>query len=60
VEGVAVSIDVVRERVARLSAECVRTKKKSQIALTERQMRIVEYFNKNGKISSGDRQECLR
>ena len=54
VEGVAVSIDAVRERVARLSVERVRTKKKGQIALTERQMRIVESINKNGKISIGD------
>ena len=54
VEGVAVSFDAVRERVARLSAERVRTKTKGQITLTERQMRIVEYINKNGKITVGD------
>jgi Fic family protein len=54
VEGVASSIDAVRERVVRLSVERVRTKKKGQIALTERQMRIVEFINKNGKISIGD------
>ena len=50
----AVSIDAVRERVARLSVERVKTKKKGQIALTERQMRIVEYINKNGRITVGD------
>lgn len=54
IEGVAVSIDAVRERVARMSAERIRTKKKGQIALTERQMRIVEFINKNGKITIGD------
>jgi len=54
IEGVAVSIDAVRERVARLSVERVKTKKKGQIALTERQMRIVEYINKNGRITVGD------
>lgn len=54
IEGVAVSIDAVRERVARLSAERVRAKKKGQIALTERQMRIVEFINKNGKIAISD------
>ncbi|MHB8093086.1 MAG: Fic family protein [Syntrophales bacterium] len=37
VEGVAISIDAVRERIVRLSTEHVRTKKKGQIALTERQ-----------------------
>lgn len=54
VEGVAVSIDAVRERVARLSMERIRTKKKGQIALSERQMRIVESIHKNGKISVSD------
>ncbi|MBN1381231.1 MAG: Fic family protein [Deltaproteobacteria bacterium] len=54
IEGVAVSIDAVRERVAHMSAERIRTEKKGQIALTERQMRIVEFINKNGKITIGD------
>lgn len=54
IEGVAISIDAVRERVARLSVERIRTKKKGQIALTERQMRIVESINKNGKVSVAD------
>ena len=53
-EGVAINIDAVRERVVRLSTERVRTRKKGQIALTERQMRIVEYINKHGKMNSGD------
>jgi Fic family protein len=51
VEGVAVSITSVRERVARLSSERVKTKTKGQIALTERQMRIVEHINKNDRIT---------
>jgi Fic family protein len=51
VEGVAVSINSVRERIALLSSERAKTKKKGQIALTERQMRIVEYINKNSKIT---------
>ena len=53
-EGVAVSIDAVRARVVRLSTERVKTKKQGQIALTEKQMRIVEWINKNGRISAGD------
>jgi len=51
VEGVAVSIASVREKVARLSSERIHTKNKGQIALTERQMRIVEHINKNGRIT---------
>lgn len=54
VEGVAVSISTVRERVAHLSIERARTKKKGQTALTERQMRIVEYINANGKVVVND------
>jgi Fic family protein len=51
VEGVAVSIDSIRRKVALLSSERAKIRKKGQIALTERQMRIVEYINENGKIT---------
>src|ERR1035437_204766 len=54
VDGVAVSITAIREQVAKLSSERLRAKKKGQIALTERQMRIVEFINQNGKINTGD------
>jgi DNA-binding MarR family transcriptional regulator len=51
---VAVSIDAVRERVVRLSTERAKTGKKGQIALTERQMRVVESINKHGKMNVSD------
>jgi len=51
IEGVAVSIDSVRERVARLSSERIRASTRGQIALSERQMRIVERINKDGRIT---------
>lgn len=51
VEGVAVSLTAVREKVASLSSERSRTKNKGQIALTDRQMRIVERINQAGKIT---------
>ncbi len=54
VEGVNVSIEVVKERVTRLSSERLRKAERGQIALTERQMRIVEFINQNGKITVGD------
>ena len=54
VEGVNVSIEVVKERVIRLSSERLRKAKRGQIALTERQMRIVEFINQNGRITAGD------
>jgi len=52
VEGVNVSINAVKERVIRLSTERLRKAKRGQIALTERQMQIVEFINQNGKITN--------
>jgi Fic family protein len=52
VEGVEASLAAVKERVLRLSSERLRTTKKGQIALTERQMRIVEYIVTKGKITN--------
>lgn len=54
VEGVNVSIQAVKERVTRLSSERLRRAKRGQIALTERQMRIVEFLNQNGRITNRD------
>jgi Fic family protein len=51
VEGVAVSIAAVRERVAALSGERALTGRRGQLALTERQMRIVEHLNRQGRIT---------
>ncbi len=54
VEGVQASISAVKESVVRLSSERLRKTKKGQIALTDRQMRIVEFINQNGKITNRD------
>ncbi len=54
VEGVNISIEAVKERVIRLSSERLRKAKRGQIALTERQMQIVEFINQNGRIAIGD------
>ncbi len=54
IEGVNVSVAAVKERVIRLSSERLRRTKKGQIALTERQMRIVEFINQNEKMTIGD------
>jgi len=53
-EGVKISIEAVKERVIRLSSERLRTAKKGQIALTERQMRIVEFIVQNNRITNKD------
>ena len=54
VEGVNVSIQAVKQRVIRLSSERLRKTKRGQIALTEKQMKIVEFINQNGKITNKD------
>ena len=54
IEGVSVSTAAVKERIIRLSSERLRKTKRGQIALTERQMRIVEKVNQNEKITVGD------
>ena len=60
VEGVDVSVAAVKERVIRLSSERLRKAKKGQIALTERQMKIVEFINQNGKITNRDVQKMFK
>jgi len=54
--GVHISIQAVKERIIRLSSERLRKTKKGQIALTERQMRIVEIINQNGRITNREMQ----
>ncbi len=58
-KGVRLSIDAVKERVARLSSERLRKTKRGQIALTERQMRIIEFINQHGRITSGNIAEMF-
>jgi Fic family protein len=60
VEGVYISIQAVKERIIRLSSERLRKTKKGQISLTERQMRIVEFINQNGKITNRDMQKMFK
>jgi Fic family protein len=60
VEGVNISIDAAKERVIRLSSERLRKTKRGQIALTERQMGIIEFINQNGRITNKDIREMLK
>ncbi|MCD6522066.1 Fic family protein [Candidatus Calescamantes bacterium] len=53
-EGVKISILRVKEKVLQLSIEKGRQRKKGQIALTDRQMEIIEFIQRNGKITAGD------
>ena len=49
----------VKERVLKLSLEKHKKDTKGQIALTERQMQILELIIKNGKITSGEIQQMF-
>ena len=60
VEGVNVSTQAVKERIIRLSSERLRKTRKGQIALTERQMSIVEFINLRGKITNKDVREMFK
>jgi Fic family protein len=60
VEGVNVSTEAVKEKIIRLSSERLRKTKKGQIALTERQMRIVEYINQKRRITNRNLREMFK
>jgi Fic family protein len=53
-DGVAASIQAVKDKVIGLSKDIKVLKEKGQIALTERQMKIVERIIQNGKIGIGE------
>lgn len=57
--GVFVSITRVKERVLQLSLDKHKKDTKGQISLTDKQMKILEFILKNGKISSGDMQKMF-
>lgn len=50
--GVSVQIAKVKERVVSLSRDAKRKQEKGQIALTERQMRVVEMIHTEGRITN--------
>jgi Fic family protein len=60
VEGVNISIEAVKERILRLSSRRLQKAKGKQVALTERQMRIIEFINQNGKITNRDVREMFK
>jgi len=59
-EGVNISTEAVKERIIRLSSKRLRKAKGKQIALTERQMKIIEFINQNGKITNRDVREMFK
>ncbi len=59
VDGVHLSINSVKEQVIKLSSEKLRAKKK-QVALTDRQMKIIEYIIKNEKIANKEIRKMFK
>ena len=58
-EGVAVSIKAVKDKVIGLSKDIKFLKEKGQIALTERQMRIVEHILQNNRVNASNISKIL-
>lgn len=58
-DGVAVSINAVKDKVIGLSKNIKFLKEKGQIALTERQMKIVEHILKNDRVTSSSISKIL-
>ena len=58
-DGVLLSLSKVKERVLQLSLEKHKIDVKGQIALSERQMRIIEHIQSNGRITSGEIQKMF-
>ena len=58
-EGVKVSMLRVKEKVLQLSIEGKKRKEKGQIALNEKQIKIIEFIQRNGRITSGDIQKMF-
>ncbi len=58
-EGVAVGIEAVKKKVIGLSKDIKVLKQKGQIALTDRQMKIVEWIIENGAITNRNLREMF-
>jgi Fic family protein len=59
-EGVAFSVNRVKERVISLSKDKRATGSLEQVSLTKRQMQIVEFISRTGKITSRDMQKMFK
>lgn len=58
-DGILISITRVRERVLQLSMERRKKESRGQIALTERQMQILERIQQQGRITAGEVAEMF-
>lgn len=59
-EGVAVSVEQVKEKVLRLSRDRRKRALGRQVALSERQMRMVEFLHAQGRITNKELRSMLK
>ena len=59
-DGVFLSISKVKEKVLQLSIEKHKKAARGQVALTEKQTKIIEHIISNGRITSGEIQKMLK
>jgi Fic family protein len=59
-DGVLLSISKVKEKVLQLSIEKHKKEAKGQIALTDKQTKIIEHVISNGRITSGEIQKLFK
>jgi Fic family protein len=59
-EGVNVSLKAVKDKVLLLTGGLKRKKEDKQIAIDERQVRVIELLRKQGKITNSDIQDLLK
>lgn len=59
-DGVLLSISKVKEKVLQLSLEGHKKAARGQVALTEKQTKIIEQIISNGRITSGEIQKMLK
>jgi len=59
-EGVLISTSKVKERVLQLSLERHKKVVRGQIALTDKQMKIVEHIYRNGRLTSSEIQKMFK
>lgn len=59
-EGVAFSVNRVKEKVLSLSGDKKATASLEQVSLTKRQMQIIEMISRRGKITSKEMQKAFK
>lgn len=59
-DGVLLSLTKVKEKVLQLSLEKHKKDSKGQLALTEKQTKVIEYMILNGRITSGEIQKMFK